>query len=904
MLELAGFSVEPGLVANPPAAGRAPDLVVLADDFPDFDSWARHMSSGPGRTGNTKRTGFGAVVLGSAQVTILLVRGASGFAPGWPARYGVDRIVVVRGPVGAAPMWGTRLAQIIEAEWPAAAEALAPVHEGGRGFDALVHPVVHPKGDRARRKTCLRYAAAAFGPEQIIPLLEQLVRRDSARAAAAGPSDLDDSAEHSAGHPAEDPVEIHRIALELAVELGPVGFSLLAEVAESLASPPSLRVRAIDALVRRAPAPFVATVAKGVLAAGSTASVADAAAEALMAAGRDLGPDGLDDLVAVAEAPTVDGRVRAAAAEAVAALFAGQRVQGILTAWQNSDDFVLRAASTGPAARAREAEAWATVVEDGSRPMRERVAALVCMAPRAPYDWLEPALSVALEDEGDLRGTAIEWWLRRADLDPSPVWAALEEQPQWQARALFGALMAGRAGWRGLEPLVRHAQPAVRADALRVAALRFDPGQTLPLVREALAAGGPVGRAAVTAALLTGSAGHAVLAEAVRTAADPDIRVEALEQIVRHAAFDVVDAALRRALRSTDASVQQAALRHALARADDALPAWLDRVVEARRPDLADAAVEGLVAAGPGGFAGLVAIARHAQWPVDARRRAVAQLWAWHPDDVPTDLPTVAAVPAGRAVPWDAADTAPMRPAAGPNSQRRDVRSAPAANRSAPSRTVDQYRRSLQGALQRGRAGFRALRTLAALPSVPDEVRIQALRHLAADFPEADVVPVLERALIEGSPDVRGAALGALMVRSDARAPAVSAIARDPSAPAGLRMRAGRFLASRWPKRAVAADLEVLLDADESGVRRVALEGLFPSMHYTPDDQVEERLINILEAHQSADVRASAALALGAFGRRAAARALSAVDLRGAPERLRAAIRSGLDRIRSRLERA
>ncbi|MEO1337724.1 MAG: hypothetical protein AAFV29_18920, partial [Myxococcota bacterium] len=123
-------------------------------------------------------------------------------------------------------------------------------------------------------------------------------------------------------------------------------------------------------------------------------------------------------------------------------------------------------------------------------------------------------------------------------------------------------------------------------------------------------------------------------------------------------------------------------------------------------------------------------------------------------------------------------------------------------------------------------------------------------------------------------------------------------LARDSAGPIGLRMRAARFLGTRWTKRQARSDLEALLDSEHEGLQRVALEGLFPSMCYTPPEKVEARLINLLQSHGVATVRASAARALGVFGSDLGLAALDAVD----SWRLPVALRTAVDEAKRRLQ--
>ncbi len=191
------------------------------------------------------------------------------------------------------------------------------------------------------------------------------------------------------------------------------------------------------------------------------------------------------------------------------------------------------------------------------------------------------------------------------------------------------------------------------------------------------------------------------------------------------------------------------------------------------------------------------------------------------------------------------------------------------------SRKIDARRaqKALEAALRMGPDGFRGVASLADSERVPVEIRIQAIRHLGADFPTRRVLPVLERGLESGEGAVQHAALRALMLREDAMRAPVEALATSAS-PSSVRVRAIRYLASRWSRPDINAMLEKLLLDPEANVRRTALECMFSSLRYLPPDRVEQALINLLREHRSQDVKISAAKALAAFGSQAAIDAL------------------------------
>ena len=880
LLELAGFQTQARLTAEASTEGPAVDVLIAADWLPG-QGGAAALAAGKAADNHTH--------------TVLLAFGPTGFAPDWRRRAGIDAVIPIR---ASARPWFATLADEVAA-LPAVvarqssdatfAAVFHAVREGDAGFEVLADFVARPadQGTKSLQQACLHYLASAYSHERVLPLLERVVVTGSR------PADPD----------------LHRVAVDVAVGLAAVGFDVLARVAESSSAPDDQRVRAIDALAQRAPAPAVSAVVRGLLA---DSAVAYEAADALLTVARERGPSGLEDLVCLAEAPAVASRLRSDAVAEVARRFSASSVQSKLAEWATSDDPVLAdaALAPGPAAISE----YADTARSSNRGPAQRIQALAALGREASRDVLVPVLNELLSAKDfSLQAAAVEWCLRRPDVGPAMV--GLIDEAGFERAALWGASLAGRAGFEPLSRLAQTAAPEVRADALQLLAVRFDSGRVLPIVHAALLApadrGSGVGRAAVRAAVQLGRSGHAALRAAVTKGRDPVVRLAALEQLAVHGTPGVRGAAIRRALVDQQADLQAAAIAHAVLLADDGLSSMLDQIAKSRRTDLAESALASLTRSGPGGFAGLAAIAHHPDWPAALRQRAQATLRARHGSEaVPEawEIAETAPAEAAEARSW----SGPTAPAAPPGRRALDDREALVVDRPPrPPRSARASRRhrllplarateALQTALDQGRGGFRALRTLADSARVPDEVRVQALRHLAADFPDRDVRPVLENALRSDRGELRTAALGALMMRDDAPLEPVAMLARDPATPPGLRMRAGRFLASRWSKREAAADLERMLDDDHSGVQRVALEGLFPSMHYTPPDRVETHLINILEAHESVDVRASAARALGVFGGPAAVHALAAAGGWVTGGELRAAVRASLDRLRAR----
>ena len=878
LLEWVGFRVETFLTAEGAVSddrSRPVDLVVAMDQLPGARGEvaleaAKAVVLGDRRTGAGDRQTDAGVTR-----TVLLVQGASGFAPQWGDSAGVDFVMAVR----ADPVdWLPRLLRQFYEWWPGSGPTEADLDEAAgstagtillpEGFDLVAKHLV--EGRVANPQACLRVLMAAFTPERLLPVLTQLIVAERSPFGEA----------------------VFRAAVDVAIDLRGAGFEILAMVAESTTAPSADRARAIDALVRYAP-PASASAIVGRLVADRV--VAAEAAEAMLVLAEARGVDGLTSLVSIAESSALEPMTRARAVAAVWRLFPRTLVRDTVARWAESDDPVLRTTEWVPDDALSE-------VADRRRRADGRVRTLAKVAADTSHDPLVALLAKLLEDRSQaVRAAAVEWSVRRPDVDSELVWPLLSSSAPLQRAALLGAQLAGRSGFSTLARLAREGTDDVRQDALRLLALRFDSGRVGQVVQTVLLeADARFADAAIDAAVLLGRPGHGALRLAAAKAKVPDTRCKALDALVAHAAPSVRDAALWRALSDRQATLQQVAVAHAVCLLDERLPELLDKIAESHRFDLAEAALNGLTAAGPGGYAGLATIAAHEDWPAPIRRRAAEAIGrapsvpatheATKPVAPPWSGPTEPAEATGRRAPSD-----PQAVAVSPRRVRH--RAAP---RMLP---IERAQEALSTALRQGRSGFRALRSLAESPRVPVEVRAQALRHLAAGFPDRDVRSILESGLASGEPELQTAALGAIMIRDDARRRPVSALVGDRSVSPGLRMRAARFLAHRWPKRQVQSDLEGILDDDHSGLRRVALEGLFPSMQYTPEDEVETRLINVLEVHEDPDVRASAARALGAFGGAAAERALGAADSWRIDGALRTAVRESLLRLRKRRQR-
>ena len=204
----------------------------------------------------------------------------------------------------------------------------------------------------------------------------------------------------------------------------------------------------------------------------------------------------------------------------------------------------------------------------------------------------------------------------------------------------------------------------------------------------------------------------------------------------------------------------------------------------------------------------------------------------------------------------------------------------------------------LIAALDRGPDGLDALRALVLTPATPVDVRVNALRSLVAGFDDAVVQPLLEHALLTGPPKLQHAALAGATVLRGAKIDGLETVARSARHPIDVRLRAFRQLKSRRTKDELRQLVEALLLDQSATLRRAALEAFFPSMHHMQDHDVEAALVNLLVEHPSADVKTSAATALGTYGSRLAVPALvehAKGLLRGGA--LKSAARTALSRI-------
>jgi HEAT repeat protein len=139
------------------------------------------------------------------------------------------------------------------------------------------------------------------------------------------------------------------------------------------------------------------------------------------------------------------------------------------------------------------------------------------------------------------------------------------------------------------------------------------------------------------------------------------------------------------------------------------------------------------------------------------------------------------------------------------------------------------------------------------------------------------------------------------MLRKDTRFDPIAVLALDPTGDSTLRVRAVRFLASRFSRDQVKPVLEALFEQPDPQVRWWALESMFTSLKFVHPDRVEDHLINLLTEHESQDVKTAAARALGAFGGEHALRALVRFTGIFAEGAVKEAAKHAASRIRDRL---
>ncbi len=206
----------------------------------------------------------------------------------------------------------------------------------------------------------------------------------------------------------------------------------------------------------------------------------------------------------------------------------------------------------------------------------------------------------------------------------------------------------------------------------------------------------------------------------------------------------------------------------------------------------------------------------------------------------------------------------------------------------------------MQTALQMGQDGYRGIKTLASSSRIPAEVRVQALRHLAAEFSDRPVTQIFERALSSDEPALQNAALSCVLIQRDVAMSPVANLALRSDAEVATRVRALRFIASRYPKKQTRSTMESLLECQSAALRKAALESLFTSMRFVQEHQIEGALTNLLAEHDDLEVKISAAKALGIFGSAGATGALRSAGGLFANAELKEAAWVALHRIEAR----
>lgn len=879
--------------------------------------------------------------------TLLLCPIPLAFPPGGAARRGIDAAIVLRGAwIGKVDGWLERRHGTIASD--PEAQLLRDLIVRG-DVDALVAAIATGKLT-ARESIAVAYLAAAFSADVVAPVLERIVREDSRGV-----------------RPDEPTSSLHGVALDLAIELGPVGLGVVEAVATSDAFEPSLRGRAMRHLASN----FDEAVALGILTevlADSSAYVRlEAAAAALASATRH---GAFETVVALARGESIHPSVRVDAIRHLADEWPTKDVAPVLASLVASTEIdVQRAAS---AAMIRIDGLDVSTLERAMRDaktfeaLRSAMIAVADALPRrAARSVLEPWQS---HEDPRARRLAYETTLTVApDGFEATVDRAIAEGPVAQHAALLGAT---RLQDRALGALSRLAEAeacdvAVRIAAVRLIAVRFGAAAAPILDRMVRSDDGALAHAAMLAALHLDGTRDAILRAAARHGLSSDVRVEALRSLERRGSNVYLDDAIAAAMRDDDEWVRASAVTLAMRRAGAECAALLDRVAS---EGLGDAALEGAMTLDVGGYGGAGAIAYDARFAAPVRHRAIrwiaerfaederAQLFsaieaarpgeiaralAGEDEAVALDAPVAPSfwsdvtqrdAPA-EALPWDRAPTKPVPPAGhggdkegggapngadregassaeAPSSSMRDdasrsaVESTPPAApaevptllRPAPARPprragidLPRARDALRVALRAGPNGHRGLTALASSDRVPEEVRVQALRHLAADFLDReDIAPLLDRAMRSSNAALQAAALGAAMVREDTSVDSIVHVAEQ-GIDADTRARATRFLGSKWPVRDVRSQLDRRLEDDDPMVRRAALFALFSTTRFVGPERLEEVLINLFEEHGEAEVRISAAKALGVFGGAAARARLMKESDRSVRDEARAA---------------
>ncbi|MBI4820269.1 MAG: hypothetical protein HY791_28630 [Deltaproteobacteria bacterium] len=214
---------------------------------------------------------------------------------------------------------------------------------------------------------------------------------------------------------------------------------------------------------------------------------------------------------------------------------------------------------------------------------------------------------------------------------------------------------------------------------------------------------------------------------------------------------------------------------------------------------------------------------------------------------------------------------------------------------------LEEARQVLASLIAEGQGGLPRIELMARSRRVPDPIRIDALHWLHHQLDRRALLPILKVALLDRSFRVSTAAIGIAGRLGNALLPEIEALAEDPDRAPETRVRAITHLGAKKGKAETAAMCQRLLHDQTLVVQRAALDGLFPSVRLLKGPRLEEALVNLLEQHESTNVKVSAALALGSFGSLKAISRLSH-HARGvlAIGRLNDAARTAIERIESR----
>lgn len=833
---------------------------------------------------------------GSDRYTLLLTSIPPAFPRDAEGRFGVDRTVVRRGdwlarvddwmeqrhaPNGAVPDYRVLADAMIAGDVDTIARSLSAGDFAGR-----------------LEQLALTYVAT-FDADVALPVLERVA---GARAA------------------------LDEIALDRAIALGRVGFGVVERIATADTAPPPLRGRAMRHLAATFEATMVAPIFEAAMRSednyvrfeGAHAALANA-----IRCGR------FETLVGLAEGD-VAVEVRTKAIASLAREWPQKDVGPVLSRLVNTPDDDVRRVASQALVRidAIELDTLEAAAQRGT--FEERRAAMLSLAESLPWRSALPVLERRQVDEDPrVRLVAFELALSIAPSGfEDSVARAVADGVASQRAVLLGISKLGERAFHAYAYLAahEHVDPAVREAALRKLAVRFTE-------RAASIVGASD---SLYARMAIPNSRDVLLRGVVFHHADPSLRAEALRVLDGHGDDAVVRDASKRAARDDDEHVRTVAAEVAMRRAGAECAELLDQIAKETR-SIQEGALDGAIALGVAGFGGAGAIAYDPRIDPAVRHRAIRWLAetfdetdrgplferieamrageierARHGEPEVPSAPAPVAADFWRAVtdgskpasdtatfwtartepkppavdPADVADTKPVPPALPPVDLVRSQPARPARPEPKPDGiTLARAREALQVAIRAGPNGHRGLFVLAASDRVPESVRVQALRRLAADFPDRDDVPkLLARAMRSERTALQAAALGAAMVRDDTSLDVIVHVAHEAS-DAATRARATRFLGSKWPVREVRTELERLLDSDRNEVRRAALGALFTTTRYVNESRLEQVLINLLENHEEIEVRASAARALGAFGTKKAIRPLAKAG--GAVDELR-----------------